>query len=98
MMAVQWQGEDLILRVHIQPRSSKDEVVGLHGDRLKIRISAPPVDGQANHCLVDFLSDLFDVPKNRVELMTGLSGREKSFRILRPNKLPDWVSLYAEKQ
>jgi uncharacterized protein (TIGR00251 family) len=47
-----WDGADLVLDCHLQPRSSADELVGDHGDALKIRITAPPVDGKANAHLV----------------------------------------------
>lgn len=79
---------DLILDLHIQPRASRDEIAGYHGGRLKIRITAPPVDGKANQHLIGFLADVFGVPKRNVELLAGESGREKRVRIARPARLP----------
>ncbi|MDD5034201.1 MAG: DUF167 family protein [Methylococcaceae bacterium] len=74
--------------IHVQPRASKDEIVGLHGDRLKVRITAPPVDGKANKHLVDFLAELFGVGKANVILIAGEKGRDKRFRIDKPKRLP----------
>lgn len=87
-----WQGVDLLLDVHIQPRAAKDEIVGCHGDRLKIRISAPPVDGKANRHLIDFLAETFKVPKRDVLLLAGENGRDKRFKILSPKQVPEYVS------
>jgi len=88
-MPARWQGDDLILRIQVQPRASRDELAGLHGDRLKVRLSAPPVDGRANAALLAFLAGLFGVPKNRVILLAGESGRTKRVRIVNPGRIPD---------
>ena len=64
-----------MLAVHVQPRAHRDEIVGTHGDRLKIRIAAPPVEGRANQHLIGFLAEVFDVPASNVELLGGSSGR-----------------------
>jgi uncharacterized protein (TIGR00251 family) len=84
----QWDGEDLILSVHIQPKASRDTLDGTYGERLKIRITAAPVDGKANEHLVRFLASLFDVPRRQVELLSGASGRAKRIRIQQPRALP----------
>lgn len=60
-----WDGEDLILACHLQPKASRDEFAGLHGDRLKIRLTAPPIEGRANAHLMAFLADAFGVAKTR---------------------------------
>lgn len=86
-----WDGDALILDIHVQPRASHDAVAGPHGERLKIRISAPPVDGKANQHLIGFLARLCAVPRSRVELVRGGSGRDKRVRITRPAKLPPGV-------
>ncbi len=83
-----WQGSDLILALHVQPRARRDELVGLHGDRLKVRITAPPVEGRANDHLVRFLAGLFGVPRRQVELLGGESGRDKRCRIRAPARVP----------
>jgi uncharacterized protein (TIGR00251 family) len=89
---ISWQGADLIVDVHIQPRAAKNEVVGCFGGRLKIRIAAPPVDGKANRLLIDFLAEMFGVPKRDVVLLAGESGRDKRFRVVSPRRVPGFVS------
>lgn len=69
------------LRLQIQPRASRTEVVGLHGDRLRIRLSAPPVDDAANEELVRFLSELLGVPRRSVEVTAGHGGRQKTVEV-----------------
>lgn len=77
--------------MHIQPRARQDEIVGPHGERLKIRITAPPVDGKANAHLIRFLAGCFGVPVDAVELLAGSSGREKRLRIHAPRRLPEAI-------
>ena len=88
----QWDGEDLLLAVHIQPRASADSLDGTHGERLKIRLTAPPVDGKANSHLIRFLARHFDVPRSQVHLISGESGRAKRVRIQSPRQLPAGIS------
>jgi len=90
-MCVQRDGDDLLLRCTLQPRASRDEVVGQHDDALRIRITAPPVDGEANAQLIRFLSRQFGVSKARVVIETGATGRRKRVRIIQPATLPDWL-------
>lgn len=65
------------LQLHIQPRASKTEIAGVHGDALKIRLAAPPVDGVANEALVKFLAARLGVAPSAVMLTAGMSGRRK---------------------
>ena len=81
-----WDGDILVLQVHVQPRARQDEIVGPHGDALKIRITAPPVDGKANRHLIAFLARTFGVARSEVQLAGGAAGRRKRFRIRRPAK------------
>lgn len=83
-----WQGEDLLLRVYLQPRASSDEIVGPHGNALKIRVTAPPVEGKANRHLQKFLAGQFGVPPSRVGLEKGHGSRAKLWRIRQPQRLP----------
>ncbi len=87
-----WQNDDLLLAVRIQPRASRNEIVGELDGALKIRITAPPVDGKANKHLIDFLAGIFRVPKAQVELLSGKTGRDKRFLIHAPRKLPSIIS------
>ncbi len=63
--------------IRVQPRASRNRVEGIHGGRLKIRLTAPPVEGAANNALVAFLADLLDVPKRDIAIVQGHRGREK---------------------
>ena len=92
-LACEWQGEDLILRVRVQPKASRDEISGLQGDALKVRITAPPVDGKANAHLIKFLAKQFGVAKSSITLISGESGRDKRLRIHAPAKLPVELSV-----
>ncbi len=69
------------LSVRIQPRASKNELVRLENGGLKIRLTAPPVDGAANEALVRFLADRFSVAKSQVELVSGHTSRDKIVRV-----------------
>lgn len=91
--AWRWDGRDLVLRVQVQPRASRDGFAGLHGDRLKIRLTAAPVDGAANAQLTAFLAAAFGVPKRQVQLVSGASGRAKTVRIEAPARLPPELAI-----
>jgi uncharacterized protein (TIGR00251 family) len=81
MTAARHDGRDLVLEVRVQPRASRSEFAGLHGDRVRVRLQAPPVDGRANAALVEFLAAAFGVPRARVSIEHGLAGRDKRVRI-----------------
>lgn len=78
-----------MLELHVQPRAAQDAFAGVHGDRLKLRITAPPVDGKANEHLIGFLAKACGVPRRDVTLEQGEKGRDKRFRIHAPNRIPD---------
>ena len=65
------------LRLRIQPRASREEIAGVAGEAIRIRLTAPPVDGAANEALVRFLAALLRVPRSAVELVSGQTGRTK---------------------
>jgi len=69
------------IRVRAQPRASRTEVVGLHGDALKIRVAAPPVDGAANAAILRLLAKSLGVPPSAVRLAQGGSGRTKTIEV-----------------
>ena len=88
----EWQGENLLLRVKAQPKASKDEFAEVMDNRLKIRITAPPINGKANQHLIKFLAQQFMVSKSQIELLAGDAAREKRFMIRSPNQLPAIIS------
>lgn len=69
--------DNLVLTLHIQPGAKNTAAAGLHGDALKIKLAAPPVEGKANTALLKFLAERFDVPLSRVILKQGDKSRHK---------------------
>ncbi len=69
------------ITLHIQPGAKKTEVAGLHGEALKIRLAAPPVDGKANAALIGFVAKRLGLAKSAVSLKSGLSSRHKVLEI-----------------
>jgi uncharacterized protein len=66
------------LAVRLTPRSSRNEISAIQEDgTVKIRLTAPPVEGQANEALIRFLGDILDVPISRIEIVAGLTSRDK---------------------
>ncbi|MEZ6121922.1 MAG: DUF167 family protein [Planctomycetaceae bacterium] len=84
-----WLGASLLLQIRLTPRSSKDQVLGLMGDRLKISITAPPVDGKANAHLIKYLAKQFQVPRSQVTVISGDTTRDKTVQIDAPEDLPE---------
>ena len=70
----------LTVDVVVQPRASK-EGLALQGDRLKVSVNAPPVDGKANEAVIRVLADALSVPKGAIEILRGETGRRKTVRI-----------------
>ena len=70
-------GPHLRLQVQVQPRASRRELAGLHGDALKLRLTAPPVDGAANAQVVELLAELLGVPRSRITIQSGHGARRK---------------------
>ncbi len=75
------EGDSITLTLHIQPGAKRSEVAGLHGEALKIRLAAPPIEGRANEALLRFVADSFDVPLRQVELLRGAQSRHKMVKI-----------------
>lgn len=89
MSSAAWfDGEDLILRLYIQPKASRDKLVGLHGDEMKVAITAPPVDGKANAHLSKYLAKQFKVAKGLISIEKGELGRHKQLRVHSPTQIP----------
>lgn len=68
----------IIIQVKVEPRSSKKEVAGVHGEALKVKLTAPPVEGKANKQLIEVLADHFNIKKRDVEVLRGETGRVKT--------------------
>ncbi len=71
----------ITLTLHIQPGAKKTEFAGLHGDALKIRLAAPPVDGKANEALIKFVAEALGLPKSAVNLKSGQTSRHKVLEV-----------------
>ncbi len=71
----------VVLEILVQPRASRTRVLGEHDGRLKIALAAPPVDGEANAALVEFLAGALGVKKVAVTILRGETGRRKTVRI-----------------
>ena len=93
MAYYRWRDADLLLSCHLQPKASKDEVAGCHGDRLKIRIKAPPIDGKANTALIKFLAKACGVTKASVSIESGESSSQKLVCIKQPGKIPKSLNI-----
>jgi uncharacterized protein (TIGR00251 family) len=78
---VRRDGPDLLVDVRVQPRASRTEFAGLHGERLRVRLAAPPVDGRANEALTDFVASACGLHRARVTLDAGPASRDKRLRL-----------------
>jgi len=74
-------GPHVTLSLRVQPRASRNAVVGWTGDTLNIRLMAPPVEGAANAACLTFLADLLDLPPSQLEILRGQRSRQKVIRI-----------------
>ncbi len=95
-MSAAWRREEssggktaVVLTLHVQPGAKRTEVAGLHGDAVKVRLAAPPVDGKANAELMRYLADTFGVPLRNVTLVRGETSRQKIVRVAAPARRPD---------
>ena len=84
MLTLREDEDGVIFKVVVQPRSSKNEIKGLHGDALKIKITAPPVDGAANAMCINFLAKCLKTSKSSIEIVGGRTGRNKQVRVRYP--------------
>jgi uncharacterized protein (TIGR00251 family) len=73
----------LLLRVRVQPRASRNELVGWQGDALRVRVTAPPADGLANRAVTDLLARALRLPASQIALVRGAASRDKLFRVAR---------------
>lgn len=80
-----------VVAVHAQPGAKRSEISGLHGERLKVRIAAPPLEGRANEALIELLAQRLGLPRSKLRVSKGLQGRTKLVEIadsdIDPNRL-----------
>jgi len=81
LLYVKEDQDGVLFKVRVQPRAAKNQVAGLYEDALKLRLTAPPVDGEANEACRAFLAGLLDVPRSRVEIVSGHTGRSKMIKV-----------------
>jgi len=82
MLDVKDTPEGAVLSVRVLPRSSRNELAGETGGALKVKLTAPPVEGAANKGLIKLLASVFKVPKSSVEIISGEASKNKKVRIL----------------
>jgi uncharacterized protein len=73
--------EGVVITIFVQPRASKNKIGGLHGDALKIHLTAPPVDNAANKMCVQFLAKCLNIPRSSLEIIAGQTSRTKLVRV-----------------
>lgn len=81
MLEIKQLSDGISFKVKVQPKASKNEICGYLDDALKIRLTAPPVDGAANEAVVSFFAKLFRLSKSQVEIISGHTGRNKVLKI-----------------
>lgn len=96
MSFYQWQDNDLLLKLHAQTRAKENSITGIHGDMLKLKITAPPVDNKANKEITAYLANEFSVNKADIKLISGQQHRDKKFLIKSPKELPEWFKELSE--
>jgi uncharacterized protein (TIGR00251 family) len=73
--------DSVVLSLHVQPNAKRTEFAGLHGEAMKLRLAAPPVDGKANAALCGFIAEFCKVPRRAVNLLSGESSRTKRVQV-----------------
>lgn len=96
-MSFPWQqtSQGVLLQVYLQPRASRNRLAGLHGEGLKIALTAPPVEGAANAALLQFLARILGIPRSSVFLRSGEKRREK--RVLIRTTDPERLMLQLQE-
>jgi uncharacterized protein (TIGR00251 family) len=73
--------EEIVLELQVQPGAKRTEFAGMHGERRKLRLAAPPVDGKANAALIEFIAAQYGVPKRNVTIEAGEHSRQKRVKV-----------------
>lgn len=82
MPFVKDEGDNCLLTVYVQPRSTRNRIIGLHGEALKISVAAPPVDGKANVAIIAFLAKVLKMAKTSIVMKSGHESRTKRFILM----------------
>ncbi len=80
-----WNQKTLLLQLQVQPRAARTEWAGLHENRIRLRLNAPPVEGKANRACIEWVAKSFSVPKSRVTVIRGQNARLKTVAIDQPD-------------
>ena len=91
MLDIQTTVDGLVFKVYVQPKSSRNQISGLHGDAIKIRITSPPVAGAANKACIRFLAKQLGLSRSCLEIISGHTSRTKRLLIKVP--LEDQIDL-----
>ncbi|MCK5536580.1 MAG: YggU family protein [Thiomargarita sp.] len=89
----QWQDKDLLLFIRVSPRASRSQIVGIYGDRLKVKTTAAPIDGKANADICKLFAKTYGVAKSKIIIQKGQTSRDKCLRIHAPKKCPNFITL-----
>lgn len=81
MKFIHQDGSSTILDIYVQPGSKNSQICGTHGDRLKLKVASPPVDGKANEAVIAFFADFFHIAKRDIEIVSGDKSRLKRIKI-----------------
>jgi len=82
MIPVQESAKGIVFAVKVQPRAPRNAITGAVGEALKLAVTAPPVDGRANQAVIEFLAELFEIPRASVTIASGETSRNKVVRIM----------------
>ena len=95
-MPIQIQNDKVTLKIVVVPKSSKDEIVGIHGGEIKITIKAPPVDGKAHEYICKYLSKAFKTAKSNIEITKGQTNKHKTVVINKYSQIPEEIQQLAK--
>lgn len=87
-----WRGATLILYLRVQPGAKVEQAETVHDGRIKVKTTAPPVDGRANKALARWLAREFGVARREIELIRGAAARDKDVAVTNPGVLPSWFT------
>lgn len=89
--------EGVTISLYVQPNAPKSEIIGEHNNSLKIKIKAPPVEGKANDAIIEFFSEILEIPKSRLEILRGDQSRNKLLLVRGLNQ-EQVLSIFGQKR